>query len=59
MISAELHWLKVELVTLYQRVSGEIQVRGRLSPTLNDPELTFHLRKKVALLCLTCTELNA
>ena len=44
MISADLHWMKVELLTLYQRVSGEIQVRGRLAPTLNDPETTFQLR---------------
>ena len=44
MISADLRWTKVEVVTLYQRVSGEIQVRGRLAPTLNDPEATFHLR---------------
>lgn len=36
--------MKVEVVTLYQRVSGEIQIRGRLVPTLNDPEPTFHLR---------------
>ena len=36
--------MKVEVVTLYQRVSGEIQIRGRLAPTLNDPEPTFHLR---------------
>jgi hypothetical protein len=43
-ISAELHWMKVEVVTLYQRVSAEIQIRGRLAPTLNDPEPTFHLR---------------
>jgi hypothetical protein len=43
-ISAELHWMKVEVLTVYQRVTGEIQVRGRLSPTLNDPEPTFHLR---------------
>jgi len=47
-ISADLRWMKVEVLTLYQRVSGEIQVRGRLSPTLNDPEPNFHLRNVAA-----------
>src|SRR5919197_16340 len=36
--------MRVEVLTLYQRVSAEIQVRGRLLSTLNDPELTFQLR---------------
>ena len=44
MIAGELHWMKVEVLTLYQRVTGEIQIRGRLAPTLNDPETTFQLR---------------
>jgi hypothetical protein len=43
-IAGELHWMTVEVLTLYQRVSAEIQVRGRLLSTLNDPELTFQLR---------------
>ena len=47
-INAELHSIKVEVLTMYQRVSGEMQIRGRLSPTLNDPEPIFHLHNIAA-----------
>ena len=47
-INAEVHSMKVEVLTMYQRVSGEMQIRGRLSPTLNDPEPIFHLHNIAA-----------
>jgi hypothetical protein len=47
-ISADVHWMKVEVLTLYQLVSAEIQVRGRIAPTLNDPEPILHLRNVAA-----------
>ena len=37
-------WAKVDVLTHYQRISAEIQVRGRLRETMNDPEPLFHLR---------------
>jgi hypothetical protein len=37
-------WAKVEVVTPYQRLNAEIQIRGRLRETMNDPESWFHLR---------------
>jgi hypothetical protein len=37
-------WNKVDILTAYQRLTGEIQVRGRLRETMNDPEPLFHLR---------------
>jgi hypothetical protein len=37
-------WSKVDVLTPYQRITAEIQVRGRLRDTLNDPEPVFHLR---------------
>lgn len=37
-------WSKVEVLTSYQRLTGEIQMRVRLRETINDPEPYFHLR---------------
>src|SRR5258708_39661962 len=37
-------WAKVDVLTAYQRITAEIQVRGRLRDTMNDPESLFHLR---------------
>jgi hypothetical protein len=36
-------WTKVDVLTAYQRLTAEIQVRGRLRETMNDPESLFHL----------------
>jgi hypothetical protein len=43
-LSATLAWSKVDVLTSYQRLTAEIQIRGRLFPTINDPEPMFHLR---------------
>lgn len=43
-ISPTIAWTKVELLTAYQRLTGEIQMRVRLRETINDPEPYFHLR---------------
>lgn len=37
-------WTKVDVLTPYQRLTAEIQIRGRLRETLNDAEPLFHLR---------------
>jgi hypothetical protein len=37
-------WSKVDVLTAYQRLTGELQVRGRLRETMNDAEPLFHLR---------------
>ena len=37
-------WTKVDMLTAYQRLTGEIQMRVRLRETMNDPEPYFHLR---------------
>ncbi|MEO8744193.1 MAG: hypothetical protein ABI401_02640 [Candidatus Dormibacter sp.] len=37
-------WSKVDVLTAYQRITAEIQIRGRLRETVNDPEPLFHLR---------------
>src|SRR5712691_3402712 len=43
--AANLSWNKVDVLTAYQRLTAEIQVRGgRLRETINDPEPLFHLR---------------
>jgi hypothetical protein len=44
MINPSVAWTKVDLLTSYQRLSGEIQMRVRLRETMNDPEPLFHLR---------------
>jgi len=43
--SANLSWSKVDVLTPYQRLTAEVQVRGgRLRETINDPEPLFHMR---------------
>jgi hypothetical protein len=37
-------WAKVDVLTPYERLTAEIQVRGRLRETMNDSESLFHLR---------------
>jgi hypothetical protein len=37
-------WSKVDVLTPYQRLTAEIQIRGRLRESINDPESIFHLR---------------
>jgi hypothetical protein len=37
-------WSKVDMLTPSQRITAEIQMRGRLRETMNDPEPLFHLR---------------
>ena len=37
-------WTKVDVLTPYQRITAEMQIRGRLRETLNDAESLFHLR---------------
>jgi hypothetical protein len=44
MISPAVAWSKVDVLTAYQRLTGEIQMRVRLRETINDPEPFFHLR---------------
>jgi hypothetical protein len=43
-INPAIAWSKVEVLTAYQRLTGEIQMRVRLRETINDPEPYFHLR---------------
>lgn len=43
-ISQTMAWTKVDVLTQYQRLTAEFQVRGRLRETINDPEPLFHLR---------------
>lgn len=43
-INPAIAWSKVDVLTSYQRLTGEIQVRGRLRETMNDSEPLFHLR---------------
>ena len=43
--AANLSWSKVDVLTPFQRLTAEVQVRGgRLRETINDPEPLFHLR---------------
>src|SRR5256712_13327997 len=43
--AANLSWNKVDVLTAYQRLTAEVQVRGgRLRETINDPEPLFHMR---------------
>src|SRR5437867_8982629 len=43
--AANLSWSKVDVLTAYERLTAEIQVRGgRLRETINDPEPLFHMR---------------
>lgn len=43
-INPNLAWSKVDVLTSYQRLTAEIQIRGRLRDTINDAEPLFHLR---------------
>jgi hypothetical protein len=43
-ISPTIAWSKVDVLTAYQRLTGEIQLRVRMRETMNDPEPYFHLR---------------
>src|SRR6266852_3493894 len=43
-LSPTIIWTKVDVLTAYQRLTAEIQIRGRLRETMNDPEPLFHLR---------------
>jgi hypothetical protein len=43
-INPTIAWSKVDVLTAYQRLTGEIQMRVRLRETINDPEPYFHLR---------------
>ncbi|MDQ2942810.1 MAG: hypothetical protein M3R21_03970 [Candidatus Dormibacteraeota bacterium] len=43
-INQTMAWSKVDVLTAYQRITAEFQIRGRLRETLNDPEPLFHLR---------------
>ena len=38
------NWTKVDVLTPYQRLTGEMQIRGRMRETLNDQESLFHMR---------------
>lgn len=47
--AANLSWSKVDVLTAFERLTAEIQVRGgRLRETINDPEPLFHLRNVTA-----------
>jgi hypothetical protein len=43
-LNLSIAWTKVDVLTQYQRITAEIQVRARLRETMNDPEPLFHLR---------------
>ena len=43
-LGATIAWTKVDVLTPSQRITAEIQIRGRLRDTINDPEPVFHLR---------------
>lgn len=43
-LNPNLAWSKVDVLTSYQRLTAEVQIRGRLRDTINDPEPLFHLR---------------
>jgi len=38
------NWAKVDVLTPYQRMTAEMQIRGRMRETLNDQESLFHMR---------------
>ena len=44
MISAQVIWTPVDLLTVHQRVHAEMQLRPRMRETLNDPESIVNLR---------------
>jgi hypothetical protein len=43
-INVAIAWSKVDVLTPSQRITAELQIRGRLRDTINDPEPVFHLR---------------
>jgi len=43
-INPSLVWRRVDVLTSFQRLTAELQVRGRLRETMNDEEPLFHLR---------------
>jgi hypothetical protein len=43
-LNVAIAWSKVDVLTPSQRITAELQVRGRLRDTINDPEPVFHLR---------------
>ena len=47
-LSPNVAWSKVDILTSYQRITAEMQIRGRLRDTINDPENLFHLRNVTA-----------
>jgi hypothetical protein len=48
-INPTIAWTKVDVLTAYQRLTGEIQMRVRIRETINDPEPFFHLRNVSAV----------
>jgi hypothetical protein len=44
LLNPNLAWTRVDVLTAYQRISGDIQIRGRLRETMNDSEPTFRLK---------------
>ena len=43
-LNVAIAWSKVDVLTPSQRITAELQIRGRLRDTINDPEPVFHLR---------------
>jgi hypothetical protein len=44
-IATSISWTKVDVLTSYQRLTAEIQIRGgHIRESINDPEPLFHLR---------------
>jgi hypothetical protein len=43
-LNVAIAWAKVDVLTPSQRITAELQIRGRLRDTINDPEPVFHLR---------------
>jgi hypothetical protein len=43
-LNVAIAWSKVDVLTPSQRITAEMQIRGRLRDTINDPEPVFHLR---------------
>jgi hypothetical protein len=47
-LNPNIAWTRVDVLTPYQRIAGDIQIRGRLAQTMNDAEPWFHLRNVTA-----------
>ncbi len=41
-------WSKVDVLTPYERITADMQIRGRLRETINDAEPLFHLKNIMA-----------